>query len=122
MGDNMSGKDFVIGTIFGSVVGATVALLFAPKSGRELREDINKGAVQARDVAYEWKDTAQEKGAELKDLAYEKGSEITKKAMDSTSDIRKTVAQKTQDLTKSAKDKLEDIKRSEERRVGKERR
>src|SRR5699024_11525542 len=87
-----------------------VALLFAPKSGRELREDINKGAVQARDMAYDWKDTAQEKGAELKDLAYEKGSEITKKAMDSTNDIRKSVAQKTQDLTKSAKDKLEDIK------------
>src|SRR5699024_2131189 len=105
MGDNMSGKDLIVGAIIGSVVGATVDLLFAPKSGRELREDINKGAVQDRDMDYNWKDTAKEKGAELKDLAYEKGSEITKKAMDSTNDIRKSVAQKTQDLTKSAKDK-----------------
>lgn len=110
MGANNNGKNFIVGTIIGSVVGATVALLFAPKSGRELREDINKGAAQAKDMAYEWKEVAQEKGAELKDRAYEKGNELTQKAMDSTSDIRKTVAQKTQDLTKAAQTKLEGIK------------
>ncbi|TVX92513.1 YtxH domain-containing protein [Paenibacillus agilis] len=39
-------KPFWIGTIIGTVVGAVSALLFAPKSGRELREDISEGAKQ----------------------------------------------------------------------------
>jgi gas vesicle protein len=35
-----NGKAFVIGAIIGGVVGSISALLFAPKSGRELRKDI----------------------------------------------------------------------------------
>lgn len=33
-------KGFLIGAVVGGAVGAVVALLFAPKSGRELRRDI----------------------------------------------------------------------------------
>ena len=65
MGDNINSKDFIIGTLIGSIVGASVALLFAPKSGKELRDDINHGAIQARDRANEWKDTAIVKGLSL---------------------------------------------------------
>jgi gas vesicle protein len=41
--NNMSGKDFVIGALLGGIIGAGTALLLAPKSGRELRENINDG-------------------------------------------------------------------------------
>jgi gas vesicle protein len=34
------GKGFLLGAVIGGAVGAVVALLFAPKSGRELRQDI----------------------------------------------------------------------------------
>lgn len=42
MEDNTSSysKGFLIGAVVGGAVGAVVALLFAPKSGRELRRDI----------------------------------------------------------------------------------
>lgn len=42
MEDNSSSysKGFLIGAVVGGAVGAVVALLFAPKSGRELRRDI----------------------------------------------------------------------------------
>ncbi len=42
MEDNNSSysKGFLIGAVVGGAVGAVVALLFAPKSGRELRRDI----------------------------------------------------------------------------------
>jgi gas vesicle protein len=43
-----SGKSFVVGALIGSVLGAVTALLSAPKSGRELRQDI---ADQARNAA-----------------------------------------------------------------------
>jgi gas vesicle protein len=37
--------------VFGALVGAGVALLFAPRSGRELRDDIADGARRIRDTA-----------------------------------------------------------------------
>lgn len=36
-------KTFMIGSLIGGVVGAVTALLFAPKSGSELRSDIAEG-------------------------------------------------------------------------------
>lgn len=114
VGDNINSKDFIIGTLIGGMVGATVALLFAPKSGRELRGDINQGAMQAKDLAKDWKDTAQEKGSEWKEIAQEKGTEFKQKAMDTTSDFTKSVTKKTKDLSNTAKDKLDDMKSKED--------
>ncbi|WP_188206458.1 YtxH domain-containing protein [Alkalibacillus aidingensis] len=62
---NINSKDFMIGSLIGGIVGASVALLFAPKSGKELRHDINTGAQHVRERADEWKDVAYEKGTEL---------------------------------------------------------
>ncbi|WP_314588691.1 YtxH domain-containing protein [Paenibacillus terrigena] len=39
-------KSFLLGALVGSVVGSVAALLLAPKSGRELRQDIKEGAHQ----------------------------------------------------------------------------
>lgn len=35
-------RNFFIGTLVGGIVGSIAALLFAPKSGKELREDISE--------------------------------------------------------------------------------
>src|SRR5690606_7349801 len=40
MSDNNGGKNLLIGFLAGGAIGALLGLLFAPKSGRELREDI----------------------------------------------------------------------------------
>jgi len=37
------GIAFLVGTLVGSVIGSATALLFAPKSGKELRGDIKAG-------------------------------------------------------------------------------
>lgn len=108
MSDNINSKDFIIGTLIGGMVGATLALLFAPKSGKELREDINQGAKQAKDLATDWKNIAQEKGSDWKELAYDKGSEIKQKAVDSTNELTKNVAKKTKDITDSIESKVTD--------------
>ena len=34
-------KDFLIGALVGGIVGAVTALLLAPKSGKEMRSDLN---------------------------------------------------------------------------------
>lgn len=42
--DGINSKDFLIGTLIGGIVGATTALFLAPKSGKELRDDLNTQA------------------------------------------------------------------------------
>lgn len=108
MSDNINSKDFIIGTLIGGIVGAGLALVFAPKSGRELRQDINKGASQMVDKASDWKEIAQEKGGEFKEVAYEKGSELKKKAIDSTQELTKVVSDKTKDITKTVQTKIDE--------------
>lgn len=44
MGKNNSGSNFILGTIVGAAVGAATALFLAPKTGQELRRQINDQA------------------------------------------------------------------------------
>ncbi len=46
-------KSFIAGTIVGGVVGTVAALLLAPKSGRELRTDLNEQYRQISDKTQE---------------------------------------------------------------------
>jgi len=71
---------FIQGFVAGGLIGAGLALLFAPKSGRELREDIKK-------KSYELKSDTEELWAEglkrverLKDEAEQKLEEAKTKA------------------------------------------
>ncbi|RFU68744.1 YtxH domain-containing protein [Peribacillus saganii] len=64
--ENINSKDFLIGALIGGIVGAAAALFMAPKSGRELRENIN-GLRQ----------TAMEKGNGLAETARSKTSAVT---------------------------------------------
>jgi gas vesicle protein len=100
------GRDFLVGTFIGAAVGASLALLFAPKSGKELRGDINEGAYQVRDRAAEWKDIAQEKGLEWKDIAQAKGQEWKEIATEKGSELK----QKTQEITSNMQSKIQDLK------------
>ena len=77
--------------IVGGGIGAILALLFAPKSGAELREDIadatRKGieksketAAQLQEKAGEYYEVSREKASELYQTASEKASDLTEKA------------------------------------------
>ncbi|WP_085991663.1 YtxH domain-containing protein [Oceanobacillus senegalensis] len=105
---NIDTKDFVIGTLVGTIVGASVALIFAPKSGKELRGDINQGAIQVKDRAGDWKEIAQEKGTNWKEKAFTTSADFKQRAMDTSSKITKNVSQKTQNITKNLSTKLSD--------------
>ena len=43
-------KGFMLGALAGSIIGSVTALLFAPKSGKELRQDISAGAQKVGDT------------------------------------------------------------------------
>lgn len=46
-----SSSSFIKGFLFGGIIGAGLALLYAPKTGRELREEIKKRTSELKDEA-----------------------------------------------------------------------
>lgn len=70
-------KDFVVGAIIGGAIGAATALFLAPKSGTELRQDLNTQTNLLKERSTEWKDQAVTKGNELAATAKEKSAGIT---------------------------------------------
>lgn len=66
--------------LIGGAVGALAALLFAPKSGRELRGDIadatRQGVDRARDKANEYYEVSRERATELYSTASSKAGEV----------------------------------------------
>ena len=66
MSDNSdSGFEFFKGFLFGGIVGAVVTLLYAPKSGKEVREDLRQRSLELRDDAESKLELAQKKAEEL---------------------------------------------------------
>ena len=66
--------------LLGGAVGALAALMFAPKSGRELRGDIavatRQGVDRARDKANEYYEVSRERATELYSTASSKAGEV----------------------------------------------
>lgn len=56
---------FVLGAVFGALVSAITALLFAPKSGEELRQDIGESTSKTLETTDEYLELAREKGTEV---------------------------------------------------------
>lgn len=76
----------------GGGIGATLALLFAPKSGRELREDITDRAVKGYDKSKETANQMKHRGSELYEIAKRTGSEVLDVVADGAESIRYEVA------------------------------
>lgn len=62
---DLSTKDFVLGVVFGATVSAIAALLFAPKSGKELRKDLGETTSKTLESTDEYLDLAREKGSKV---------------------------------------------------------
>ena len=82
--------------LLGGAVGALAALLFAPKSGRELRGDIadaaRSGADAARERAGEYYETTRGRATEFYSTAAERAGEIAQTA-------RQAAARRTETLS-----------------------
>lgn len=63
--DNGVGKGLLIGFLTGAAVGSIIALLFAPKSGRELREDIKNKSQDFLEDADRYLANAKDKASQL---------------------------------------------------------
>ncbi|MBS2970051.1 YtxH domain-containing protein [Metabacillus sp. KIGAM252] len=91
--DGINSKDFMIGTLIGGIVGASAALLLAPKSGKDLRDDLGS---QANLVA--------EKTNKITNDALGKSTEWANKAKEKTASLSQTVSSQSSSIMNKVKD------------------
>lgn len=89
--DGINSKDFMIGTLVGGIVGATTALFLAPKSGKELRDNIGEQAVIVKEKTGKITNDALEKGNEFAAIAKEKSATLSQAVTDQSSQIMSKV-------------------------------
>ncbi len=82
-GEGYSGSDvtgevlrLIAAALIGAAVGAAVGLLFAPKPGRELREDLKTKADEAKGLVSEKAAAAKAKAAEVAQTVKEKTASL----------------------------------------------
>jgi gas vesicle protein len=85
--------------LIGGGIGAILALLFAPKSGQELRSDIadatRKGIDRSREAAQQLSDRAGEYYETTRDRASELYSQAAERVTDAATTARETASRKT---------------------------
>lgn len=102
--NNMNTKDFIIGALIGGIVGAASALLLAPKSGKELREDLNHQALNAKEKTSVLTQTALEKGSHYATIAKEKSSTIAKSVSEQSAHLVGRVKELTDNVRKDVEE------------------
>lgn len=101
MSSNPKKKGMAVGVAIGAVVGVITGILFAPKSGKETRQDIKEAAAKA---AERFTTEAKKLHEELNQLI-EKGEE---KIKSSTDEARKKVSELV-DQAKHSRDSLKTL-------------
>jgi gas vesicle protein len=99
--DSVAGSKLAL-LLIGGGIGATLALLFAPKPGAELRQDVSdaarQGAVKTRDTAQQ----LQKQAANYYDTARTKVSDVYQTVLETAQSLpakaQQTLAHKTEPL------------------------
>jgi gas vesicle protein len=101
-GDNISTRLTYL--LIGGGIGAVIALLFAPKSGQELRGDIadatRKGIDRSREAAQQLGDRA----GEYYEATRERASELYSQASERASDLYSQASEKVSGAAQTAKE------------------
>jgi gas vesicle protein len=84
-------KDFLLGAIIGGLVGAATALFLAPKSGKEIRTELNAQAGSLKGKTSQLYDVAKVKSTELAEVAKVKSSSIGQVVSKQSNDIMNKV-------------------------------
>jgi gas vesicle protein len=91
-----SSKDFFVGAIIGGVIGAAAALLLAPKTGKELRNDLNGQMDTLMNKTDQWREVAGQKSNQFAAAAMEKTGQMRDMAMEKGNQLVGAVKEKTQ--------------------------
>lgn len=102
--DRDGGASFLLGFIAGSVLGAGLALLFAPRSGEETRRDVADRAQRLSKRAADEYEAAAERMSHLA----ERGKEAYRSAADRARDLADRGRHEAEDLAEKAHTAVDD--------------
>lgn len=80
--ESSNSRDFVTGAIVGGLAGALAALLLAPKSGKELRGNLNEQTSTLKSKGIDLASVAREKASGLKETVSQQSSTLVTKVKD----------------------------------------
>jgi gas vesicle protein len=103
--DRGGGASFLLGFIAGSVLGAGLALLFAPRTGEETRREVADRAQRLSKRAADEYEAASQRVSHLA----EKGKEAYRSAADRARDLAERGRQEAQTLASEAKNTVDDL-------------
>jgi gas vesicle protein len=112
--ENNFGKGLLLGLLTGGAIGAAFALLYAPKSGKELREEIKSKSDDYIDDAEKYLAEAKDKAINLINDGKKKSEQLIKEAkikseklMKDAEKVMHDAKQKTGDYLKTGKETAE---------------
>jgi gas vesicle protein len=111
---NINSKDFIIGALVGGIVGAASAFLFAPKSGKELRSNLNDHASSFREKTEHLAAAAKERGEDIAETAKTVSSEISEAVLDQTGELKEKVQETTSEMQDKVQEKVQELKSGDE--------
>ena len=97
---NENGKGLLVGFISGAIVGGILALLYAPKSGKELRQDIASRSGEISDDVQDY----------LKDVQV-KAKDVITESKEKSASLISEAKQKAESLLRDAEALLSDAKK-----------
>lgn len=100
-----SSKGFFLGLIAGGIIGATIALLYAPKSGKEMHETLKKNSQKILGEAEEFIDVAKNTVTDVINEAKRKSEELVSHAKKQAEDL---IAESEELLIKAKDKKIND--------------
>jgi gas vesicle protein len=83
--------------LIGLGAGALIGLLLAPKSGKQLRRDLQRGYEDAKDTLGEWADEAKDRVRE----AGERVRDAASRGVDIAEDLRESAREKVEPLRRA---------------------
>ena len=101
---------FLLGAFIGASAAAVTALLFAPKSGKELREDLVKEADRYKEQLSEYGEIARAKGVEFAEVAKTSTQDIRINLQEQASHLKEQVSKHTENLKDQFNETVDKVK------------
>jgi gas vesicle protein len=114
--ENGMGKGLLIGFLTGAAVGSIIALLFAPKSGKELREDIKNKSQDFMEDAETYLANAKDKASQL----INEGKKKSEKLVSDTKEKVDALLGEAEKILSDAKGKAGDYAHAGKEKIEKE--
>lgn len=99
-------SDFVAGMLVGGLIGVVIGILYAPKSGKETREEIGKKADQLLTKAKEEYEFAIEKSRKAYEETVQRLKSIEKTALEKAEEV----GEKVDEITERGKETIQEGK------------